>query len=141
MTNHMSVSDKLAMKLKESELGSLLAEDDIIMIAREAIEKAFFKPRVDSSGYKHRTMEPLVVEMARELFRTEFQRIVRPVIHDLTNTTEFRTVLAAAISHELPSMMLGMSHTVIHEQAQKAMSAALSNYDFVRQLKDAMGKV
>lgn len=141
MTNQMTVSDKLAMKLKESELGSLLSEDDLILIAREAINKAFFKDRVDNTGYNAKTLEPLVVEMARSAFRVEFEKIVRPVIEEFTKSDAFKETLAAAIHHQLPSVLTGMVGSMIYNSAQSAMDASLSNYDFMRRLKEALVRV
>lgn len=136
--NTMSVSDKLAMKLQESELGSLLSEDDIILIAREAIDKAFFKNRIDNSGYNTKTADPLIVEMAREAFRVEFAKIVKPVIDEFTKSEAFLETLAAAIHQQLPSVLTSMVSSTIYSQAQNAMEGSMSNYDFMRRFKQAL---
>lgn len=136
--NEMSVSDRLAMRLKDSELGTLLSEDDIILVAREAIDKAFFKKRTETSGYNTREYEPLIVSIARTTFEARFRELADPVITEFMKSEEFVAAIAAAATHALPSVLMGMVDSRFYGAVQSAMEAQMGNYDFMRRFRQAM---
>jgi hypothetical protein len=138
--NKMSVSDRLAQKLMESELGSLLSEDDIILVAREAIDKAFFKPsvRTKGGGYGTDTFEPEVVTLARATFTKKFTELAEPVINEFVKSDAFLEAIASAAAKALPAVMSQHVESAMYRNFQPAMESMLNNYDFMRKFKDAL---
>lgn len=59
---NVNMVDLVADRIKRSALGELITEEDLYEVVKQGIERAFFKERVDKSGYNHRTLPPLIVE-------------------------------------------------------------------------------
>jgi len=104
---NISVADRLAERLKTSDLGSLLGEDDVLALAQEAIRKAFFEPakRADNYGRALESEAPIVT-MAREAFKPHLETMVQGAVAKMVDTPELRAALADAVAASLPAILL-----------------------------------
>lgn len=94
---NMNISERLAQRVKESELGALIDEDDLGALCRQAIERAFFEERVDPGSYVNRKLPPLILEIAEEAFKDKIEARVEELVAELTKTEAFRKVVIEAM--------------------------------------------
>lgn len=114
MTNsNITVSDRLAEKLKNSELGEFLTEEDIYEISKEAVRKAFF---TSSSGYN----VPPIVTMAEQCFTKAMQEESNKLAAEIAATPEFREAMISGALRMLPNAMLQGMRSVIDSTALAA---------------------
>ena len=99
---NMTVADRLAQRLKESDMGSLMDEDSVIEIAREAIRKAFFEERIVRDGYSDRRVEPLAVSTARTTFEAAMKEAIKPVVDELIANDDFKIMIRRAVIDSIP---------------------------------------
>jgi len=97
MTNGMNIADKLAEKIKTSELGAFIDDADLYALSKQAIEKAFFQPRSTGSGYNSGTLPPLVVEWAEAAFKNALKDRVEMIAKTMAESPEFISVLNDAM--------------------------------------------
>lgn len=76
-----TIVDRVVERLKTQPLGDLITEEDLHDIVKQAIPKAFFERRVtydNTRTYNNvkQDLEPLIVEIMRELLRSSAQKAV-----------------------------------------------------------------
>lgn len=130
-----TVADKLAERIKSSELGALIDGEDLDRIARDAIERAFFQQRYTGNSYNRQELPPLLVEMAQEQFRATIAERLKPVIDDLLKNDQFTTMLLQAISANIPLAARDCAQSIMYGAVQIATD------QFNNQLPDALRSV
>jgi hypothetical protein len=123
---NMSVSEKLAQRIKESELGALLGPEDVDKLAADAIKLGFFTDRVDNSGYQQKRLPPLIVEMAITAFREQVQKRATVVMDELMKDATFVAALAEAVQAALPALMMDAAR---YGMEQRMATAVQSNVE------------
>lgn len=68
LATNQSFEERMFAQMK-NQMGELLTVEELKAILERAIDKAFFSPRKDSSGYQSRDREPLFVELIRNELR------------------------------------------------------------------------
>lgn len=117
----MTVSERLAQRIKQSELGTLLDEDDVTDIARTAIERAFFETQKRTDGYRTFESPPAIVEMAQACFKPIMEEMARKVVTRLANGEDFRNQLAMHVMQVLPAVLSGQARQILNQSfAQSA---------------------
>ncbi len=112
--SQMTVADKLAEKIKNSELGALIDADDLDRIATAAIHKAFFEPRVNPDRYASGQMSPLIVEMATAQFRDIIKERLKPTVEALVASEEFTAMVLQAVSLNIPQAARECAQAVMY---------------------------
>ena len=102
---NMTVAEKLAQRLKESDLGALLSMEDVDQLASEAIKAAFFTERADPNRYNSNRLPPLIVELAHNAFRDEMQARAKLVLDKLMLDADFVNALAESAQAAVPAIM------------------------------------
>lgn len=108
-TNSMTLVDRLALRIKESDVGVFLTEDELIEIGGEAVRKAFFEPqKIPSSAYgsTFSPKDPLIVELAREAFRPILQKRVQEMVENLSKQPEFSQAIQEVAISSIPALLL-----------------------------------
>lgn len=133
---HTSIADKLAQRIKDSELGTFIDGDDLDNLARQAIVKAFFEDRTTHDGYRRLSLPPLVVEMATEQFKTAINARLKPVIDALVQDSGFAEMLLSAVSANIPKAAQDCAQSIMYG----AISAATDqfNHNMPEKLRDAV---
>lgn len=99
MTKNIDLTALVAEKIKTSPLGEIIGEEELRGVVADGIQKAFFEPRYDRSGYNAKELPPLIVEVIRECLREEVAKAVREwMTANADRTAEFwREVLDQGI--------------------------------------------
>lgn len=100
----MTMEERIAQRMKESELGSLFEESDLTAIITRAIEKAFFQDRRSSSAYDSKLSPPLLVELAQETFQAKLDERINEILVKLLEDDDFRKKLNELIISNLSNM-------------------------------------
>ena len=100
----MSMEERLAQRLKDSELGAFFEDDDLIEIVKRAVERAFFTGR-DTGGYNSTRKPPIIVEMAEEIFREAMKEYVAEAAKVLVAKPEFRELAGQYMVMALPQVL------------------------------------
>lgn len=125
MTNeNISIADRLALKLRESEFGSLLDEADLTVIAKDAIDRAFFKNR-QSGGYNSQPLPPLIVDMAREAFTKAMNDRAKALVDEMVKDEAFANAIRAAAIACIPDMLMNHGRAVTSQAALDGSRIAL----------------
>ncbi len=121
-SNSMTLVDRVAERLKNSEVGVFITEDELTEIGREAIQKAFFSNRVRATdGYgRSEPLEPLVVELARSAFKPVFERRVADIVDHMTTQPEFQQALQEVAVSLLPDLLLNYGRRLAMETVGQA---------------------
>lgn len=96
----MTLEERVAQRIKNSELGQFFDEDDLSAVVQRAITEAFFKPRVEpgnSYSYNRKELPPLAVELATAAFSEQFRALVKPAVEQLFANAEFREAVSQTI--------------------------------------------
>lgn len=125
-SSQMTLAERLAIKIKGSPMGELLDEDDLAGICKDAIERAFFQNRVVKDGsFSTRTLEPLVVEEARDTFKAAMKPLIEAAAAELVASPEFRAALIQAAVACLPDMLMNSARSLAAETAYKGATQAI----------------
>lgn len=98
----MTVAERLAQRIKESELGALLDEDSVTEIAQQAIREAFFKDRPGTDRYSNARIPPLIVELATQTFKEQITKAIAPVVEALAKDEAFNMLIRESIIKTIP---------------------------------------
>lgn len=96
--------ERVADKIQSSEIGIFFTDDDLTDVVKQAIEIGFFKDRTKpdpNRSYGTVTLPPLVVEMAREAFKENFEAKLKPIMDELFKNEEFLGDLGKLIMQSL----------------------------------------
>lgn len=134
-SNSMTLVDRVAERIKNSEVGVFITEDELTEIGRDAIQKAFFNNRVGrNDGYgRVEPTEPLVVELARQSFRPVFEKRVTEIVEHMTNQPEFQQALQEVAVALLPDLLLNYGRRLAMETVgQTARNTVMSLQERLR---------
>lgn len=102
MTN-INLVAVLADRIKASELGQLVKEDDLYEITKQAIEKAFFEDRiVPKDQWSTKKLPPLIVEITVEHIRNDVHLIAKDWF--ARQPEEWNAKVRDAVARELNAM-------------------------------------
>lgn len=63
-----SFQERIFDRIRE-QIGELMTDEDLSKLVEAAVQKAFFEPRVKTSGWSTSTEPPLIVEIVEKLLR------------------------------------------------------------------------
>lgn len=126
-SQNMNVSERLAQKLKESELGALLDEDALTTIAQDAIKKAFFEPRTHGLSYNPTQSPPIVVELATESFKTAIDEAIKPVVAKLIEDETFNKMILDAIMATVAAKAMQIADHTVNQSAMRAHEFSMTH--------------
>lgn len=126
-SEHMTLAEKLAQKLKTSAMGEFLDEDALGDICKRALELAFFKPRETRGRYGDLLgkRDSEVVEMARDLFREEMKPKIAEAVREIAETDEFRQALHEVALASIPAMLLDAGRQAVTAAALATANTAI----------------
>lgn len=117
MTNtNITLADKLADKIKNSEIGTFMTEDDLLPLARDAIHKAFFEPEDvrSSHGYSTGVRKSKLVQLAEDEFKDAIKLEVKKIVDEMVKQPEFKTAIAETIAISIPAILTESVQTYFH---------------------------
>jgi hypothetical protein len=76
MSNNMNIVDKLTAKIKSSEFGELISDEDIYEMVKTSINRVFFTTETTGSGYNRRDVPPLLDRTIQELLEEKVKEQV-----------------------------------------------------------------
>lgn len=97
---NMRPEDRLAEKLKNDTLGTFFSDEDLLPLARRAIEIAFFQPRKGPS-YNSPDLPPLIAEMAKKQIEVKIQQWVDTHWDTLYNDERFKESIGETMAASL----------------------------------------
>lgn len=126
--NSMTLVDRLALRIKESELGAFITEDELIELGSEAIKKAFFEPQRTQGRYPSDVVvrDPMIVEMARNTFQTLMSQRVAVLVESLANTPEFQQAIQEVAIASIPDLVLNYGRRLAMETASATARGTVS---------------
>lgn len=124
-SENMSMAERLAQKLKTSPMGELLDEDDLARVCKDAIKRAFFEKRTVRDGYHERTLEPAIVEMARDLFKEAMKPVVEAGVKEMAASEEFRRAIMEVAIAAIPDLMMNIGRRAVSEAAVAGANIAV----------------
>lgn len=76
---NQTVTDRIAEKLKSTEFGAWFGEDDLLVLTRDAVNKAFFtnRPNLNKRHYQDPDLPPLIVEYAQQHVAGKINALVK----------------------------------------------------------------
>lgn len=116
--SNMNMADRLAAKIKNSELGALIGEEDIYDLAKQAIERAFFQERENPDRYNSKRLPPLVVEMATEQFKEVLREKIRPVVDEIVRNAAFTQMVLEAVALNIPKAAESAAQQIMYGAVQ-----------------------
>ena len=124
-SENMTMAERLAQKLKTSPMGELLDEDDLARVCKDAIQRAFFEKRTVKDGYHERTLEPAIVEMARDLFKDAMMPVVEAGVKEMAESDEFRRAIMEVAIAAIPDLMMNLGRRAVSEAALAGANLAV----------------
>lgn len=91
--SNMRPEDRLAEKLKNDTLGTFFSDEDLLPIAKRAIDEAFFKWR-DGPGYNSPQIPPLIVTLAKEHLEVEVKAYVARMFEKILDDEQFQNTMS-----------------------------------------------
>lgn len=113
-SDRMTVAERLAQRLKNSEMGTLMDEDTITALSQDAIKLAFFQPREVSEGYNRKTLPPLVAEYAIAAFKEHMKKAIEPVVDTLVSSDDFKIMVRDAIINIIPEATKEIAYGIVN---------------------------
>lgn len=110
MTENISIYDRLADRLKNSEVGALLSEADLVPISRQIIEKAFITEKNRWGQFEGSPLVKIIHEQMKETVAIE----VKKIVEEMSSTPEFRKEVVEILLLSLPNVL---SHSMRDGQA------------------------
>lgn len=126
---NMNIAERLAQRIKESELGALIDEDSLSEIAKKALEEAFFKPRHEGGYSNGKTLPPLIVEQAGEAFKTAIADAIKPLVATLIADPKFNKLILDAVMASIPEQAKAIGYGIA---SQGSMMATTQTLDYLR---------
>lgn len=105
MTTNMRPEDRLAEKLKNDTLGAFFSEEDLLPIAKKAIEKAFFE-YTDGPRYDSPKIPPLIVKLAQEHLSAEIKAYVTKMFDKLMDDEKFQNKMGELMVSSLGNALV-----------------------------------
>lgn len=128
----MTMEERLAQRLKESELGMLIDEDGLTDLIKAAIQKAFFEPQ--GAGYDRDRKPALLVQMAEAQFREDMKKHVSKVLAVVLASDEARNLIVQYAITALPRLLaesvMSSGYSVVtnaNQQTEQKLRAVMSN--------------
>lgn len=103
MSSNMDLAAKLAERIRTSDLGEWIDEDDLREIGKEALKLAFLKDTKD--GYGHTTTPSLLVRTMEETFREQVIEVMKPAVVELCKDEDFIKLLTQKMVLAFPKAM------------------------------------
>lgn len=126
----MTMAERLSLKIRESPLGELIDGDDLDKISKDALERAFFQPVLipPTNSYSQPTKgDPLIVTLARQVFKAELEAVAKKAVAELAAMPEFRTAIAEAAIAILPDIMMNHARQVAYTGSARGADAAVES--------------
>lgn len=130
----MTMEERLAQRLKDSELGTFFEDDDLTEIVSRAVERAFFKGREEGTSYNSKRLPPIIVEMAEETFRTAMKEYVNAAAAELVKKPEFQEMAAQYMLMALPQVLRDSVNGMVFQTVTNI------SYELEQRLKQEMSQ-
>jgi len=117
---NMRPEDRLAEKLKNDTLGAFFSEEDLLPMAKKAIEIAFFEWR-DGPRYDSPKTPPLIVTAAQEHLEAEIKDYVSKMFDKLMDDEKFQSKMGEIMVSSLGTAMVNQMEQRWFSQFQNNM--------------------
>lgn len=104
MSTNMTIADRLAERLKNDSLGTLIGEDDLLDICKQAINNAFFVGT--PSSYNNQGTPPVVVAMAEKAMKEKVRQYVDDNFEKIINDEKFSEVMGQLMVSALGGVLM-----------------------------------
>ena len=121
-SDKMTMEERLAIRLRQSDVGDFFTPEDMDGLAKRAIAKAFFEPGTKQEGYHTITTEATVITLARAAFDAVLTERVKVIAAQLVETEAFRDALIRACLQAIPAVLSGQARQIV---AQSFTAASL----------------
>lgn len=130
-SNSMTLVDRLALRIKESEMGVFITEDELIELGREALSKAFFdperkpNPNARYNGAETIIGDPLIVQMARAAFTPLITKRVTEMVEQMAKLPEFQQAIQEIAVASIPDLLLNYGRRLASETVRYSATSAV----------------
>ena len=105
-----NIEDRLAAKIKDSDLGMFFEEEDLSDVIEKAIKKAFFEPRPDG---RYDKKQSLIVEMAEQQFKSAIEKAAKPLAETIVQSEDFHDLLVKAVLAQITNVVPGIAYSMV----------------------------
>lgn len=104
MSTNMTIADRLAERLKNDALGTLISEEDLHDICKQALNKAFFTGT--PAGYNTPATHPEVVVLAKDAMTAKVKKYVDDNFEKIINDEKFSKVMGQLMISSLGGVLM-----------------------------------
>lgn len=122
---NMTVADRLVQVMKDDKLGALVTDDDLIELAKKAIQSAMHDNSTmvrttDSHGYRHDTLTSPVKLAAKEIAEQHCKRIVDTFMADKTIVDAVQKYMAEIMPGLVTEYLYRSLRDMVRQSYQKS---------------------